>query len=257
MVFPTKGRISMKKFLCLLLLVCFLAGCAEEVIPAESTVPAPLLNYTLSLHSLGGMPLAEAGIYIYVDSTLADLVAYGATDEHGFAAFSLPENESYTITVSGLPKGYEAESSYRFTGTSAQLQVGSRPIPGESLSGSALTLGDVMPDFSVQTPDGTPLTLSGMLEEKEMVLINFWYTTCTYCVEEFPFMQEAWQEYREDVGIIALNPFEDTAAVQAFQTMYGLEIPMASCPSAWANAFSISGYPTSIVVDRYGEIFAS
>ena len=244
----------MKKYLSILLLILVLAGCGKVSDSPETTQPVTTRQYTLSLHSLGDMPLAEADIFIYADSTLSDLVAYGATDSEGLAVFTLPESGEYALVVSGLPRGYEPEAFYRFSGTRADLRVGSRPYAGESLSGAVLTLGDVMPDFSVQTADGATVTFSEMLKEKDMVLINFWYTTCTYCVAEFPFLQEAWQEYSDRVGVIALNPFEDNAAIRSFQAMYELELPMASCPSAWANAFGISGYPTSIVVDRYGVI---
>lgn len=247
----------MRKFRILYPLILLLAfmGCAAEPTPTEpTTAPPPEAVYSISLQSMGGMALADGDLCIYADSSLTDMVAFGATDETGCAAFTLPESETYTIVVSGLPRGYCPEVGYRFDGTQAQIEIPSAPVTGESLSGAALSVGDVMYDFSVQTPDGEPITLSGMLLEKDMVLLNFWYTTCTYCVEEFPYMQEAWQEYRDSVGIIALNPFEDNTSIRAFQTMYGLELPMASCPSTWANAFGISGYPTSVVVDRYGVI---
>ena len=237
-----------------LILILSLFGCTPDAPIVETTVPPPEQTYTLSLHSLGGMPLSAADLYIYADSTLTDLVAYGSTDENGFASFLLPESGSYAITISGLPQGYTPETSYAFTGTAADIRVASAPIPGETLSGAALTTGDVIYDFTVQTSDGESLTLSQMLAEKDMVLINFWYTTCTYCVAEFPFMQEAAREYSGSVGIIALNPFEDAAAINAFKATYGLELPMASCPAAWANTFGVSGYPTSVIVDRYGVI---
>ena len=31
----------------------------------------------------------------------------------------------------------------------------------------------------------------------------------------------------------------------------GLTFPMAACPAAWSATFNISGYPTSVVIDRY------
>lgn len=244
-----------KRYVLLILaLLLALSGCAAEEPPAETTSTPAETTYTLSLESMGGMALSGADIYIYADSTLSDMVAYGSTDENGCAAFLLPESSGYAITISGLPKGYAVEPFYRFSGTAADIRVSSSLISGESLSGASLTTGDVMYDFTVQTSDGGTLTLSEMLAEKEMVLINFWYTTCTYCVAEFPFMQEAWMEYSDSVGIIALNPFEEAAAINGFKATYGLELPMASCPAAWANAFSISGYPTSVIVDRYGVI---
>lgn len=245
----------MKKWIFGLVLVAFLlAGCKQETLQTEPTLPPAMAEYTLRLVSTAGVPLQGGDVYIYRDPELSDMVAYGETDREGRAAFTLAEKADYYIAVSGLPRGYLPEKSYRFDGKTADIAVPSGLISGESLSGAALMAGDVMYDFSVRTPAGEEITLSQMLAEKEMVLINFWYTTCTYCVAEFPYMQEAWQSYSDRVGIIALNPFEDDRAIATFQETYGLTFPMASCPAAWANAFGISGYPTSIVVDRYGVI---
>ena len=90
-------------------------------------------------------------------------------------------------------------------------------ITNEDLSSAQLKLGDVMYDFSVTTPDGEKITLSKLLQEKKMVLLNFWYTTCSWCVTEFPYMEQAYQQYKDDVAIIGLNPLGETdAAIKAF-----------------------------------------
>ena len=243
-----------RQYLSLVLLLLLLSGCAVRETPMESTAAPDPVTYTLSLKHQSGSTLSGIDVYIYADSTLTDMVAYGATDEQGCAVFSLQESNTYAVVLSGLPRGYEVREYYSFSGTAADITVSSSLIPGESLSGAVLTTGDVMYDFTVQTSEGVTVTLSEMLAEKDMVLINFWYTTCTYCVAEFPYMQQAAQEYSDRVGIIALNPFEDAAVINAFKSMYGLELPMASCPAAWANTFNISCYPTSVIVDRYGVI---
>ena len=234
-------------------LLLSLTGCTTSA-PTETVTETAVNNYTVNIRSAGGMPLPSVDVYIYADSSLTDLVQYGETDENGSMTLTMPESDSYAITVSGLPKGYITENSYSFKDASANIILISAPIPGESLSGATLQLGDVMYDFTVTTPEGETITLSKMLEEKDMVLLNFWYTTCSWCVKEFPFMQEAYDAYSDQVGIIALNPMEQDAAISGFQAQMGLTFPMAACPAAWSAAFGITGYPTSIVVDRYGVI---
>ena len=251
---------KMKSVLCLLLCVlmlCSMTACAggETVQPTEPAVEnAATKIYTVTVETAGGMLLPGLDVYIYADSTLADLKKFGQTDENGQISFEMPENDAYAVVLSGVSKGYELAQSYAFSGNSARITLTSALIKDESLSGATLGLGDVMYDFSVLTPSGETVSLSQMLSGKKMVLLNFWYTTCTYCVAEFPFMEEAYQMYSDDVGIIALNPFEEDAAIASFQTDMGLSFPMAKCQSAWASTFGISGYPTSIVVDRYGVI---
>ena len=55
--------------------------------------------------------------------------------------------------------------------------------------------------------------LAELLKTKKMVLINFWYTSCSWCVTEFPYMQESYDMYSEDVALIALDPLEQNDAL--------------------------------------------
>lgn len=241
----------MKKFLCLLLaLILLLTGCKKDVPVQEVEISDA--EYTVTVHTMGGMAMEDIQVYIYEGD---DLAAFGQTDENGLFSATLPENTGYTVTLESIPKGYSKKDTYTFTGAAADIRLESRLIE-DDLSGATLGVGDVMYDFSVVAADGTEVTLSKMLEEKDMVLINFFYTTCGPCVNEFPFMQQAYEAYEDSVGIIALDPLDDTNTVAMFQSSMGLTFPMAACNPAWSQTFNVPGYPTSIVVDRYGLICA-
>ena len=255
---------NMKKLLVLLtvLALCLslcagLAGCKENGENAGTAVSGNAVDHTVSIKTAGGMAMEGVDVAVYTDEALTNLQGYGKTDATGTAKISLPEGGSYYISLSGTPKGYALEKYYSFSGTSAAITLTSSLVQGENLGDVQLGLGDVMYDFTVTTPNGTDITLSEMLQEKKMVLLNFWYTSCSWCVTEFPFMEKAYQMYQEDVGIIAMDPLgESNEAIAAFPASQGLELtfPLTACPTTWANTFSISGYPTSVVVDRYGVI---
>ena len=210
--------------------------------------------YTVNIKSNGGMPLSNLDVYIYADDTLGDIVDYTKTNDNGTATFNLDKNSNYAIVISPVPKGYLAEKSYKFDGTKKDIVISSSLFTDADISSATLELGDVMYDFTVMKPDGTEIKLSEVLKTKKLVVLNFWYTTCSWCLEEFPLMQELYKDYSDDIEIIALNPMEDNNAVDSFQKRYGYTFPMAACPASWANTFSVQGYPTSIFIDQYGVI---
>lgn len=215
---------------------------------------AEKLTYTVSVKTAGGMAMSGLDIYVYADDKLTDLKDFKSTDENGLVNFNLAKNDKYAVVVSGAPKGYDVAASYSFTGNTAVITLTSAIVTGEDAP-KKLGVGDVMYDMTVTTPTGTKYTLSEILKEKDMIMLNFWYTSCTYCVEEFPFINEAYDKYKDKVEILALNPLgEGNNAIQSFQNDMQLNFPMAECSTNWSSVFGITGYPTTIMIDRYGVI---
>ena len=210
--------------------------------------------YTLSVKTQGGMAMSGLDVYIYTDDSLSDMIDYTKTNDEGKATFNLDESADYAIVITPVPKGYTVEESYKFEGTSKEIVLTSSLITDADISTATLGIGDVMYDFTVMKPDGTEIKLSEVLKSKKLVVLNFWYTTCSWCLEEFPLMDEIYKEYKDDVEIIALNPMEDNNVVDGFQKQHGFSFPMVSCPSSGVTTFGLTGYPTSVFVDQYGVI---
>ena len=235
-----------------------MTACGNNNGAGESTEVAneAKVSYSVSVETRGGMAMSDVEVYVYADDTLADLKHYVTTDEQGQASFELAESEAYAITLAGIPDGYDVAASYAFSGNKATIVLTSSLIKDEDIATATLGVGDVMYDFSVNTADGEKFVLSEVLAEKEMVLLNFWYTTCSWCMEEFPVMAEAYQQYSEDVAIIALDPLDGEDAVKSFAAGVDYGFEFAACPASWSNVFGVQGYPTSVLIDRYGVICA-
>ena len=247
----------MKRFLSILLaavMLLSLCACAKPQQEEPQPQAGAPTDYSVTVRSQGGMALTEIEVFVYADDSLSDLVSFGQTDETGTVFLNMPASSDYAIKLESVPKGYSYEALYHFDDVSADITLTSSLLEGDSLSGLTLGLGDVMTDFTVAAADGTEIRLSEMLAEKDMVLINFFFTTCGPCANEFPYMQQAYEEFQDSVGIIALDPLDDTNTVATYQASMGLTFPMAACPAIWSQTFNISGYPTSVVVDRYGVI---
>ena len=213
-------------------------------------------TYVVSVKTAGGMPLAGIAVYVYADDSLTDMKTFKETDEKGKAQLELDQGGDYAVTLTGVPKGYDVKESYSFKNNVATIVLTSAPIKGEDITTAQLKVGDVMYDFTVTTPKGDKITLSEVLKEKKVVLLNFWYSTCGPCAAEVPYMEEVYKEYKDKGEIIAVNnhPSDNNTTIQNFKDQYQLSFPMAQVPTAWSNTFSIQGYPTTYVIDRYGLI---
>ncbi len=218
-------------------------------------------SYSITVVTKGGMAMAELPIYIYEydDGSLGDLVdnGYAATNENGKASFKLPKNGSYAAVISSsMPEGYDVEDYYPLVSTDLTITVSSSVIPETSLVGITYNLGNVMRDFTVTTTENKTFTLSEVLKEKKAVLINFWYTDCSWCVTEFPLMQDAYERYKDDLAIIALDPYQDDTliGIKNFKSQMGLTFDVAQDFTSLSTAFNVTGYPTSVIIDRYGVI---
>lgn len=264
----------MKKLMSLLLVIAMLlsllAGCKgnndEQNDPnnpdsgnSSQNSNGENVTYSVSVTTAGGMKMSGINVYVYANSDKTDLVTYGQTDKDGLVSLSMPKSENYAIELQGIPDGYKVESSYAFTGNVAVITVKSSLITDKTLndlsSSQKLGLGDVMYDFTLSVADGDSIKLSDVLAENKMVLLNFWYDGCSWCDKEFPYMDEAYQMYQEKgAAVIAVSPMDDASKVANYKAQKGLTIPMASCPAVWSSIFGVSGYPTSIIIDRYGVI---
>lgn len=218
------------------------------------------VEYSLSIVTEGGMPLADVPVYFveYKDGKAGDsIIEIAATDKNGKTTVKLPENGSYAADIS-LPEGYNELEYYPLTSNNMEIKVSSSVILDKDLNGVRYTVGSVMHDFTVTTTYGETFTLSEVLKEKKAVLINFWFSTCSPCQSEFPLMVEAYEKYKDDIAIIALNPPETQAAdtiedIRQFQANFNLTFDVAQ-DIGLNNVFGVEGYPTSVMIDRYGVV---
>ena len=113
-----------------------------------------------------------------------------------------------------------------------------------------------VPDFTVTLISGETFTLSEVLTRKKAVLINLWATWCGPCEREFPYLQEAYEAYRDSVEVIALSVErgDSTEILTAYAQSHGLTFPVGSDTGVGlADRFVSRGIPTSVLVDRFGN----
>lgn len=238
----------------------------------ETVVVDTKVEYSVLVKSINGKPLSDFFVGFYLGD---EEIAFDATNAEGIYSVKLEPNY-YDIVVYENEGYILLEDEYQTDLLGSQIVVECEPylIESEAPATKRYTQGDVMYDFTVTTPDGKEINLASLFAEgKQAVLINFWYTGCGYCVQEFPLMVEAYgMEYEDGVKysdlieIIAVNPgTSDTKEdIKNYQQGVGIPFPMAmdydlypdnnTTEPALNSLFSVVGYPTTVVIDRYGTV---
>lgn len=221
----------------------------------STTESGEQITYTVKVTTEAGQAMEGVGVYIYTDSAAGDLIWFDSTDENGAMTFTNVQRDNYVAVLKDVPTGYEVAESYPITGEVTEIKLAAGVMTDDNMDDVQYKLGDMMMDFTVTGTDGTEYTMSELLKEKKAIVLNFWYINCNFCIQEFPYLQEAYEQYSDQVEFLALNPIDNDAdAIAAFKEEHGLTFPVCSVDPKWGDMFQITGYPTTVIIDRYGNI---
>ncbi len=225
--------------------------------------------YRVSLQNTTGFGFSNATVKL-MDGD--EVVATKKTNASGNANFLQGEVTpgSYKIVVEDIPAGYvfvNPSLTYKTStsaGTSTVVEIEPTGIlKGEIPAKTQYKLGSVVYDFTLRLADGKEYTLSQILEEKDMVLLNFWATWCSPCLSEFPAMHNAATAYTDSVSVLAVSVSDSADAVKEFQTNNKYEkFNMAAAGSGnlgslfgvVAPSGAIGAVPQTFIIDRYGVV---
>lgn len=229
----------------------------------ESTIKDDSNSYVIKTVSKGGLSLDGVKVSALKDGVV---VRQGYSVD-GKVEFALPL-DNYTLNFDNLPQGYyESEEEYVTSNESRDYTAvfSSSVIASTAPSSTRYSVGDVMYDFSFTTYKGSgdaakaySSTLSSVLQSKRAVILNFWYIGCSWCETEFPLLDTANDTYSSDVEVIALSPSDTVNDILAYKTQDrntgNLNLPMGRDTAGLTSMFGITGYPTTVVIDRYGVV---
>lgn len=235
-----------------------------------------ILNYQclVRVQTLDGYGLSGVNVHLYKgDEEVTSLKTNSAGDAK-FQENILPTLDTYIVKLTDLPVGYKLndESAVYQTAAIKGMKVTIPLMPTGVIKetapqGKTYKLGDVMYDFSLTLSDGTTTTLAKILEEKDMVFLNFWALRCSPCKQEFPFMnmtyisfydEEQEIKYSDKMEILALNDEDSQSNINAYKNGdAALKFEMLNDNTSGAkqaNYFDLSAIPVSAVIDRYGVV---
>ncbi|GAB3044280.1 TlpA family protein disulfide reductase [Virgibacillus ainsalahensis] len=117
-----------------------------------------------------------------------------------------------------------------------------------------ISVGQIAPDFQLETLEGETVHLSDYRGER--VIVNFWATWCPPCRAEIPDFQKLYNN--EDVEILAVDltdTEESIEDVRSFVNEYEMTFPVLMDENSdVADMYQVMAYPTSYMVDSSGHI---
>jgi len=119
---------------------------------------------------------------------------------------------------------------------------------------AAVNPGAPAPAFTLAARDGGKLSLADL--KGQVVMINFWATWCGPCRQEMPLLAQLHDQY-EPLGftMLGVNVEPDSAAAVAWLKGVPVTFPILfDTDSAVAGSFGVEGMPSSVLVDRNGQV---
>ncbi|KHF41900.1 thiol disulfide exchange role in cytochrome c biogenesis [Halalkalibacter okhensis] len=127
-------------------------------------------------------------------------------------------------------------------------------ISGDSQHSSRVAVGQMAPNFTLQTVEGEEVALSDFSGQR--IMINFWATWCPPCRAEMPDMQRFYKNH--DVVVLAINGTNTEGSseqVKQFVDDLGLSFPILLDEAGETYAlYQIGPRPTSLFIDKSGMI---
>ena len=107
--------------------------------------------------------------------------------------------------------------------------------------------------FKLTKLDGSKLDLAAL--RGKVIVFNFWATWCGPCLTEMPMFEKTIARFKDDKDVVflAITTDEDRDLAAPFLKQHKFNLPVAYADYL-NDFFSVSSIPTTIILDRKGEV---
>ena len=155
-----------------------------------------------------------------------------------------------------------------------ELTITAVPSPGSDVASlqkpvevrPLLEPGVPAPAFTVETPEGKPLSLADF--KGRVVILDFWATWCGPCLSSMPGLEKLYQKVKDqNVEVLSLNVYDDKDSFAEWVaanrgTKYNFTFAFdpaekGSAESVAGQKYNVPGLPTLYLIDREGKVAAA
>ncbi len=124
----------------------------------------------------------------------------------------------------------------------------------------AVAMGEKAPDFTLNDPDGNPVSLYSLLDgSRQLLLLDFWAAWCGPCRQENPNVVKTWKEYNKrgfDVFGVSLDRERDDwlKAIEDDNLTWTHVSDLKFWDCEPAKLYAVNAIPSNFLLDSEGTI---
>ncbi len=198
-------------------------------------------------------PMGSGTMHLYITKKISPAYA-PYVDVNGFALeYSLAMSYGQvTYTAQRIEKNKLSNQDILPTSNYEEVTIaGFNDFMMSAIGGGERT-GDEALDFEKESLTGELIHLSDFKDQ--VVVLNFWFTTCAPCKAEIPFLNELKTELaQEKVNFIAIT-FDSQSKVEEFLQKHPFNFIQIADAFDLSNAYKVRAFPTTLILDKNGNI---